>query len=79
LNSDKEGRSEPKEEIKYEARRQNESFTATEENKYYKSKGGRSYKKVKYRKHRELESSEDYYSDDIDTAYYQNIQEKVKR
>lgn len=79
MNSDKEGRSEPKEENKYEAKRQNDSFGGTEENKYYKSKGGRSNKKAKHHKHRELESSEDYYSDDIDTAYYQNIQEKVKR
>jgi hypothetical protein len=68
LNSDKEGISENN---KVEVKNQKPKIlksNAKEESKYLMKKG-----------RRELESSEDDYSDGENTLYYQSIQEKVKR
>ena len=75
LNSDREGRSENKEEDKYDARFE-------EENEERKGNSYREFhvmEKIPKHRHRELESSEDYYSEDVNTTYYKNMQESAKR
>ena len=77
LNSEREGRSENREEEKYE-----QNFVRELEDEEEKQHSQRAvpvmHKREDYR-HRELESSEEDYSEDANTTYYRNMQETAKR
>lgn len=79
LNSDREGRSEYKEEEKFERREMKTDLNDEEESKRPSQKKYPAMSKYSAPRRRELESSEEDYSDDNNTTYYLNIQEKVKR